>query len=313
MRYRPGINVCVKIWLLVWLTATGVAGCVTETSRMQSLHPEPILVSTEWVADHMHDPDVILVDMALGPYQYRRFHLPGAHSLPYEKLVIKDRDGVSRRIPDQDLFTLLGRTGITSRHHVVIYDEIAGLQAARLFWELERIGHPRVSVVNGGLVRWILQGRKVVAEVPPVKMVSYTPIPGKGRENEIDVNGIEAIISDSKVTLLDTRTQEEYRGNAREKRSGHIPGARLWPWEQAVDFEQEFKLKPASQILASLRTVGVEDNQANVVLYCRSGHRAAHTYLTLRYLGFEHLRLYDGSMKEYIRKPGLPLRKGDAP
>lgn len=291
----------------------GAAGCVSDAPHKQPQHPEPILVTTEWVADHMNDTDVVLVDMALDPYQYRRYHLPGALSLPYEKMVIKDRDGVSRRITNQALFKLLGQSGITSRHHVVIYDDIAGLEASRLFWELERIGHPRVSVMDGGLVRWILQGRKVVVEIPPVKVVSYVPVPGGGRANEINLKEVENAISDPAVILLDIRSPEEYRGEPRKIRSGHIPGARLWSWENAVDFNNEFTLKPEHKILSSLRMVGIEDKDADLVLYCRSGHRAAHTYFVLRELGFEHLRLYDGSMKEYIRFPGLPLRKGDAP
>ena len=297
----------VLIWFTVWF-----AVCA------QTLHAEPVLVTTDWVADHMNDPDIVLVDMSVEPNQYRRFHLPGARYLPYAMLVKKGHDDVSRRVADQVLFNLLGRSGISPRDHVVIYDDMAGLQAGRLFWELERVGHPRVSVMDGGLVRWILEGRKVVAEAPPAKPVSYTPVPGGGRANEIDLKGVESAVSAPGVILLDVRSPEEYRGEVRKgeprkRRSGHIPGARLWPWEQAVDFRRGFSLKPAKQILSSLRSVGIEGKQANLVLYCRSGHRAAQTYMTLRHLGFERLRLYDGSMVEYARYSSLPVRKGNSP
>jgi thiosulfate/3-mercaptopyruvate sulfurtransferase len=302
MPKREDIKGYLPIWLTVWFAIFA-----------QTLRAEPVLVTTDWVADHLNDSDVVLLDMSVDPTQYRRFHLPGARYLPYDLLVKKGRDEVSRGIPDQTLFKLLGRTGISPRDHVVIYDDFAGLQAGRLFWELERVGHPRVSVMDGGLVRWILERRKVVAEVPPAKTVSYAPAPSSGRENEIDLTGVEAAVSEPGVVLLDVRTPEEYRGEPRERRSGHIPGARLWPWEQAVDFNHGFSLKPARQILSSLRTVGIEDKQADLVLYCRTGHRVGQTYMTLRHLGFDRLRLYDGSMAEYARFSRLPVRKGDAP
>ena len=302
MRRGRGVRGYLRIWLGLCLAMGARLVCA-----------EPVLVSTDWVARHLGDPDLVLVDMAVEPIQYRRFHLPGARYLPYDSLVARGRDGISRRIPDRALFERLGAAGISSQTLVVIYDDIGGLQASRLFWELERIGHPRVSVMDGGLVRWVLERRRVVGGVPRVKGVSYTPPAGGGRANGIDLAGMEAVIPDPDVILLDVRSPEEYRGKAKVPRSGHIPGARSWPWRQAVDFEHGFTLRPAGEILSSLRGLGIGGRGADLVLYCHSGHRAAHTYMTLRHLGFERLRLYDGSMAEYARYSNLPLRKGDTP
>jgi len=210
------------------------------------------------------------------------------------------------------LFALLGDLGIDADSHVVIYDDMGGLEAGRLFWELERIGHARASVLDGGLVKWVLEGRRVVAQLPPVARTQYRPSK-RGRENEIDLAGILSARQDPAVLLLDVRTPEEYAGKASEPRTGHIPRARLWPWDQAVDFERGFALKRPELLLQSLRQAGVEGPDTDVVLYCRSGHRAAQTYAALRYLGFERVRLYDGSMAEYGLAEHADLRKGLSP
>lgn len=274
----------------------------------------PVLVTTDWVAAHLDDKNIVLVDMAGDPNQYRRFHLPGAYYLPYGALVEKGRDGVARSITEERLFRLLGNLGITESTHVLIYDDMGGLEASRLFWELERVGHPQVSVIDGGLVRWILDGRPVVAEIPRVQPVVYRPSAGVSRrDNGIDLATVKSAIGIPSVTFLDVRTPEEYQGDQRDKRSGHIPGAQLWPWDQAVDFAGGFVLKSREDLLASLGQSGIEQKELDLVLYCRSGHRAAQTYLTLRHLGFERLRLYEGSMAEYAKSPDVELRHGATP
>lgn len=272
----------------------------------------PVTVDTAWLADHLEDSGLVLVDMTADPVQYRRFHLPGARYLSPRALVDKNKAGVSLRVPARRLFALLGELGINADSHVVIYDDMGGLEAGRLFWELERSGHAQASVLDGGLVKWVLEGRPVVAEVPPMVRAHYRPA-GPGRANEIDLAGVLAARKDPSVVLLDVRTPEEYAGKPSDPRTGHIPGAHLWPWDQAVDFEHGFVLKRPEVLLRSLRQAGIEGPDADVVLYCRSGHRAAQTYATLRSLGFERLRLYDGSMAEYGLAKSEDLRRGPAP
>lgn len=288
-----------------WLSAFGLlsASCLAAA---------PILVDTAWLAEHADDPKIVLIDMTLDPFQYRRFHLPGAQYLPPPALTSKDKFGIKRRISDRQLHTLLGRLGITADTHVVIYDDMGGLEAGRLLWELERIGHERASVLNGGLVKWIREERPIAHDVPPQRRAHYRPGAG-GRFNEIDLAGILAARDDPSVILLDVRTPEEYVGKPTEQRSGHIPGARLWPWDQAVDFERAFILKDAESIMHSLRQVGVAGRDAKVVLYCRTGHRSAHTYLALRYLGFEQVQMYPASIVEYAKERPTELRRGPAP
>jgi thiosulfate/3-mercaptopyruvate sulfurtransferase len=271
----------------------------------------PVYVEHDWLAKHLNDKNIIVVDMTDDP-QYLRYHIPGAVHLGYSDLVMsRKKDKVSVRISDSQLAKLLGIIGITRNSHVVIYDDMAGLNAGRLFWELERIGHPNVSVLRGGLVKWVLAGHKVDNAGNRKRSVSYV-INSEGRANDAELQDILAASRDKSANLLDVRSPEEYLGHPRAKRSGHIPGARLWPWQESVDFEQGFVPKPESVLQASLVSAGIQDKAEPVYLYCRSGHRAAQSYLTLRGLGYEQVKLYDGSMAEYARQRDLPLVTGRA-
>ncbi|GAB4344528.1 MAG: rhodanese-like domain-containing protein [Gammaproteobacteria bacterium] len=273
----------------------------------------PVLVETEWLAERLEDPSLVIVDMSGDQMQYQRFHIPGAVHLPYRALVQRNKKGVSLRVPDARLIAILGQLGISRSSHVVVYDDTGGLNAGRLFWELERIGHPEVSVLDGGLVKWILEGRPVDNRWYQNRPTTYQLADYGGRDNEIDIDGVKRSAARGEARLLDVRTREEYVGDPRAKRSGHIPGASWWPWDGSVDFERGFRYKPTDEILAGLKAVGVTDRKAPVVVYCRSGHRASQSYLTLRSLGFENVRLYDGSMLEYEQDRGAPLQTGTAP
>ncbi len=278
-----------------------------------SANAAPVLVDTKWLEERLNSPEVVVVDMTGDQMQYQRFHIPEAVRLPYSALVRRNKKGVSLRVPDRRLFALLGELGINRDHHVVIYDDMGGLHAGRLFWELERIGHPKVSVLDGGLVKWILEGRRVDNRWKQAQPQHYERGGDNGRRNEVGLTEVKQRAARARATLLDVRSREEYLGNPRAKRSGHIPGARWWPWDESVDFEGRFQRHSAANLTSSLEAVGVTRKDEPIVLYCRSGHRAAQAYLTLRSLGFENLQLFDGSMLEYEQDRGAMLQTGMAP
>lgn len=290
----------------VWL----LAGLVLVTARVQAA---PVLVETEWLAERMQDNKIVIVDMTDDHLQYQRFHIPGAVRLPYSAIVQRRRDGVALRVDDAQLASILGGLGIGRDHHVVIYDDVGGLNAGRLFWDLERVGHPEVSVLNGGLVKWVLEGRKVENTWVKPTQQSYVLGTTSGRDNEIAHETLKSVAAEGQAILLDVRTREEYVGDPRDPRGGHIPGAQWWPWDATVAFDGRFQRLDAQPIQESLKAVGVVDAKQPVVLYCQSGHRAAQSYLTLRSLGYENLKIYDGSMAEYARDQSAPLQKGMSP
>ncbi|HEC28322.1 MAG TPA: sulfurtransferase [Gammaproteobacteria bacterium] len=292
-------------WLLIHLLwVMSVSGAVNAS---------PLMVDTAWLQGHLNDRDLVLVDMSTDETQYQRFHIPGAIYVSYGYLVKqRKKDKVSFRISDDQFFKLLGLLGISRESHIVIYDDMGGLNAGRFYWNLERIGHKKISVVDGGLVKWILEGRKVTNKPTERKQVAY--IPGKGiYNNETGIATVKQDIKQDKVTFLDVRSREEYMGYPRYKRTGHIPGARLWPWDDSVDFDNGFTFRKKTELEESLARIGVKDKKAPLVLYCHSGHRAAQAYLALRYLGYQNVKVYDGSMAEYSRDMSAPIKQGAKP
>lgn len=271
----------------------------------------PVLVDIDWTRNKLQDPAVVLVDMS-DELQYRRFHLPGAIHIDYEDLVMMRKDKVSVRIPDAEFYTRLGNWGIKSTDYIVIYDDIGGLNAGRLFWQLQRIGHASVSVVNGGLVQWILAGYPVENRLHKRPPETYQPT-HKITNNEMDIDAVQQASREGTLPILDVRTQEEYVGNPKYKRTGHIPNARWWPWDGTIEPESGFVHRTSAKLEESLKKAGVIDKSKPVLLYCQSGHRAAQAYLTLKYLGYAEPKIYDGSIAEYRQNPASSFVIGPEP
>jgi thiosulfate/3-mercaptopyruvate sulfurtransferase len=273
----------------------------------------PVAVSGAWLELHLRDPDVVVVDMTDDELQYSRYHIPGAVRLAYDELAQpRSTRPVPAVLPEVELFALLGRLGIGRDSHVVVYDDVGGLNAGRLFLELERIGHPRVSVVDGGIVRWVLENRRV-DNIPVLRKPARYQAGKERRANVATLAEVRQASNGNGATLLDVRSRDEYFGDPRQARSGHIPGARWWPWEQAVRMESGFTFQEPEVLLASLDRAKVAGNKTDIILYCRSGHRAGQSYLTLRQLGFENVRVHVGSMIEYLVDRNAPLVRGVLP
>jgi len=270
------------------------------------------LIETDWLTKNLNSSAIRLIDMSENT-QYQRFHIPGAIHLPYSVLNKYNKKGVSISIGKKNIIKLLGLLGINNNHHIVIYDDMGGLHASRLFWELEKIGHKKISLLNGGLVKWILQGNKVIAKATPLKTTQYKTGTNVARDNTVSYAQIKESSFSKDNTLLDVRSKDEYVGQIRYPRSGHIPGARWLEWQEAVDFENAFTMKKRSALKHQLKNIGITNNKTPVTLYCRSGHRAAHSYFILRNLGYDKVRLYDASMAEYYKIKSAPLIRGTKP
>ena len=278
---------------------------------MDYTNPEA-LVSTEWLARHLDDPNLVIVDMSSDETQYSRFHLPRATYLPYYYLVRQRKsDKVAVRLSRDELVYTLGQIGITRNSYVILYDDVGGLNVGRMFFELESIGHPNVSVLNGGLVKWILEGRKVVNTPVQPTPVRYGET-GKELDTEATIADVDAAQKNGTV-LIDARSREEYVGDLKKKAGGHVAGAHWWEWSDDVAMSEGFVFKDAETLKAKLASFGLTDLKQPVITYCHTGHRAAQSYLMLRSLGFSNVRLYAHSMGEYDLARKAKLVRGMKP
>ena len=272
----------------------------------------PLLVDIHWLEKNLNNSAVRLIDMS-DDTQFQRFHIPGATHLPYAAINVRTKQGVSLSAGTTQIIKVLGLLGIESQQHVVIYDDMGGLHASRLFWELEKIGHKNISILDGGLVKWILSGKKVSAEILENKTTSYKAATKLARNNRVSADEILSSQFNEKNILLDVRSKDEYIGHPRYPRSGHIPNAKWWEWQQAVNFENAFQLHKNEALRKQLETLGLKNKNTPVTLYCQSAHRASHSYFTLRNLGFNNVKIYDGSMAEYSKIKSAPLTQGVKP
>jgi len=277
-----------------------------------------LLVSTDQL---MQLQDVQIVDVR-GRDAYVAGHIPGALHLDSATLS-EDRDGVNGLLkPVEEVAALLSWAGLDPARHVVVYGAMEApddlKHATRLFWILEYVGFPRVSVLDGGFAKWRAEGRPIETGEPrgpsgEGRVLSLRPRPELlATRDEV----LEAITPGSGRTLVDMRPPEEYAGLAKEDfvaRAGHIPGACNLP---ATDFVAKsgdegtayYALRPKANLRAA-----VEGSPAKpVITYCNSGRDASVGYFVYRLAGFERVAVYDGSMAEWGRHPGLNVA-GEGP
>ena len=277
-------------------------------------HPD-VLVSTEWVAQHLDDPGVRLVESDEDLLLYETGHIPGAVKIDWvndlnDPLV---RDYLAR----EQLEALLRHHGINDDTTIVLYGDRNNWWATYAFWVFRLFGIERLRLMDGGRARWEEEGRPMTTDKP-----SYPA--GNIRVGPRDDRGIRAFRDEvlehvkQRGALVDVRSPEEFRGERLHMpefpsegalRGGHIPGARSIPWARAVD--------PATHTFrsaAELRALYEQENRLEpgqeTIVYCRIGERSSHSWFALTYLlGFPKVRNYDGSWTEWGNGVGLPIEK----
>lgn len=269
---------------------------------------DSILVTTEWLAGHLSDPRVVVLDVEHEADAYHAAHLPGARFLAYMDAVAK-RDGLSTELPDApELRMRLERLGISNDSHVVLYG--GALMVSRAFVALEYMGLTNVSVLDGGFTKWSAEGRRVTRDEPQV--VAGTLTTRLRPEIIADADWVRAHTGKRAVSFIDTRTDGEYLGSGERHgmpSAGHVQGARQLQWEQLFRDPNGLLFRDRDE-LASLYSARVQAGDT-VVTYCYVGYRASMTYLVARSLGYT-AKLYDGSYEDWARRK-LPLVSGAAP
>ncbi|MGR4067440.1 sulfurtransferase [Halomonas sp. LR3S48] len=268
----------------------------------------PLIVEPEQLAKHLDDTQLLIVDVPLKAESYTEGHVPGAVFLDFRRLTRSEGD-VPNEVPSiEALSQLFSSLGLTRDTHVVAYDDEGGGWAGRLLWTLELIGHTRYSYLNGGIHAWRQAGQ-------PVSTETRTPSPSEYEaeilhpEVAIDRLELQERLGEKGFAIWDARSPEEYRGEKGDNRQlGHIPGAVNMEWTEAMDKERALRIRDYAELITELEALGLTPDM-EVVTHCQSHHRSGFTWLVGKALGFEKMRGYAGSWKEWGNRDDTPIEK----
>jgi thiosulfate/3-mercaptopyruvate sulfurtransferase len=276
------------------------------------VHPE-VLVETSWVAEHLNDSSIRLIEADEDVLLYEIGHLPGAVKLDWH---VDVQDPIGRDfVNQQDFEKLMSRWGISNDTTIVLYGDKNNWYACYSFWLFTMYDHNKMKIMNGGRQKWEAEGRTLTKEVPHFEPATYhgQPMDESIRAFRDDVlNGLK----DPNRRLIDVRSPQEYTGELLHmvnypqegaQRGGHIPTAKSIPWATAANPDGTFR---SAEELRQIYTGKDITPDKDVVTYCRIGERSAHTWFVLtRLLGYSRVRNYDGSWTEWGNLVKAPIEK----
>jgi thiosulfate/3-mercaptopyruvate sulfurtransferase len=274
-----------------------------------------VLVSTDWLAQHLSDPGFRVVEVDVDTSAYEQGHIPGAIGWNWQTQLC---DQVRRDILTKEQFErLMGDSGISHDTSIIFYGDNHNWFATYALWQCRYWGHPedRLKLLNGGRAKWVAEGRELVTEVPAHPKTAYQAAFPDDNVRATKELIFQTLLERSTYNLVDVRSPDEFTGKViappgmteTAQRGGHIPGAANIPWSQAVKEDSTFK--SAEELRALYESKGV-DLSKETVAYCRIGERSSHTWFVLRYLlGVPKVRNYDGSWTEWGNLVGAPIER----
>ena len=286
---------------------------VSDIESRGYVKPE-VLVSTDWVAEHLSDPNVRIIESNEDPLLYPSGHVPGAVEVDWTRDL---NDPLRRDYLAQEGFSqLMRRIGASRDTTLVLYGDKNNWWATYAFWVFQLFGHTNAKVMDGGRAKWIAEGREVTREVPSYPESHYQAPPRNDGVLRAYRDQVLAHV-EKQGKLIDVRSPQEYSGermhmpdypNEGALRGGHIPGAKSVPWARAVAENGTFK--PAADLRAIYEGEAGLKPSDDVIAYCRIGERSSHTWFVLSYLlGYPQVRNYDGSWTEWGNLVGVPIEK----
>jgi len=287
---------------------------MTDIQNRGYVHPDA-LVSTDWLAEHLDDPGVRIVESNEDPLLYPSNHIPGAVEVDWTRDLNQPvrRDYLERK----GFQKLMDRIGATPETTIVFYGDKNNWWACYAFWIFQLFGHENARVMDGGRLKWEKEGRPMTTEVPQYEAKGYK---AKKRDDSKFRAFRDRVLEhvEKERPLVDVRSPEEYSGerlhmpdypNEGALRGGHIPGAHNVPWARAINPEDGTFKTAAELEEIYCEELGLKKDDP-VIAYCRIGERSSHTWFVLRYLlGFKKVRNYDGSWTEWGNMVGVPVEK----
>jgi thiosulfate/3-mercaptopyruvate sulfurtransferase len=278
---------------------------------------EKLLVGTEDRAKHLDDPEWIvfdtrhdLVDAGKGRKAYAAGHIPGAYFIHVDEDLAGTKTGKNGRhpLPDPAQFAArMNAFGLSPGKQVVVYDDLGGNFAVRLWWMLRWLGHDRVALLDGGFPLWVKEGRPVTTEAPPARDGTFVPKPRLGAT--VDVHYVDRFRADPAVKLMDARAAERFNGQQEpiDPVAGHIPGAMNRFWQKNLQPDGRFKTSQAlrEELIAALEGA----DPAMAVHMCGSGVTACHNIFAMELAGLPGGRLYPGSWSEWCADSTRPVAR----
>jgi thiosulfate/3-mercaptopyruvate sulfurtransferase len=278
-----------------------------------SVDTATVLVTTDWLAERLSDPGIVVAEVDENPDLYEEGHIPGAVKLHWQEDL---QDKVIRDVVSKEEFErLMSLRGIANDTSVVLYGDKNNWFAAYAYWYLKIFGHADVRLLDGGRQKWIEEGRSLTTEEPSPAGAAYE---ATDRDESIRVrrDKVLAGLGNDGIALVDVRSPQEYAGELiappgyeqeGASRTGHIPGAQSIPWATAVRDDGTFKGLDELRDMYAARGVTPEKE---VHAYCRIGERSAHTWFVLReLLGYENVKNYDGSWTEWGNLVDVPIER----
>jgi len=277
------------------------------------------LVSTDWLAKHLKDPDLRLLDASWylpamerdARAEYDAAHIPGARFFDIDEISDSRSDLPHMAPPVEKFMSRMRAMGVGDGHQVVVYDGDGLLSAARVWWLFKLMGQENVAVLDGGLPKWLAEGHPT-EDLPPIPRDRHMTV----RFQNHLVRDVTQVAQASKLKapqIVDARAAERFRGDAPEPReglrAGHIPGARNVPYGTLLNADKT--MKPVADTRAVFEAAGVNLDKP-IITSCGSGVTAAILALALERMGHRTWSLYDGSWTEWGMSPTMPLATGEA-
>ncbi len=264
----------------------------------------PFLIEPDSLEKLLGSDNLLIIDLSKTS-TYQMLHIPGAVHLDYPRIIATQKP-VMGLLPDDDtLKTVFSEIGIDPDTHVVAYDDEGGDSAARLLWTLEMAGHNKWSLLNGGMHAWGSEGHPYNDD--PVTPVATDFQVRHNSSPSADSTYIREHLDDPGTRILDVRSPMEYTGVKKfAERGGHIPGAVNLEWTETMDKDRNLRLKPDAELNSMLSALDITPDK-EVIVYCHSHHRSAHSYFVLKYLGYKKVKGYPGSWSDWGNNPDLPV------